>query len=134
MPAYPQRHALAAAVALGSAAALTAVVAASGFRDFGSAFWLINVASVAALAYALTVLAARAVAREPGVWKRASAFGAAAGGVLAMLAFVRVAELSAAGVGVAVVLTGALGAALGLAATEGVRWVQGSSRPAGRAV
>ena len=134
MPIPIRRHAVAAAVALGSVAALAALVAASGFRDFGSAFWVLNAASVAAVGYALTVLAARVLVSEPGVWKRASAFGSATGGAVAVLAFVRVAELSAAGVGAAVVLTGALGATLGLAAVEGLRWVRGGGRPGVRAV
>lgn len=135
-PQHPQtpirllirRHAIAAAVAVGSVAALTALVAASGFRDFGSAFWILNAASIAAVGYALSILAARALDREPGVWKRASAFATAIGGLVAVLAFVRVVELSVAGVRAAVILTGALGATLGMAAVEGLRWVRGGDR------
>ena len=108
-------------------------MAANGFRDFGSSLWLFDLATVAVLAYSLTVLASRAASFEDGLWKRAAAFAATSGVVLSLLAFVRFADLNVSGVAVAVVLSGSLGAALGLAAVEGLRWVQGVA-PASRAV
>ena len=127
------RHALAGSLAICAVAALAAVVAANGFGDFGSAFWLLNASQVGVLVYALVLLAARALAREHGVWKRASAFGAASGGVVAALAFARLADLNTSGVAVALALTGALGVTLGLATVEGLRWVRGGSAPMGAA-
>ena len=127
-------HLLALAVASGMVAALVAIVAANGFRDFGSALWLFDAATVAALGYVLTILVVRAVSRKAGAWKRASLFGAVAGGVLGLLAFVRLAALNASGVSVAVVLASALGVALGLAAVEGLRWVLGDTTSSSRAV
>ena len=127
MRTVTRTHAIAVAASAGSVAALTGVVALNGYRDFGSPFWFLNAAQVGVLGYGLTLLVSRAVARENGFWKRASAFGAAAGSVLAVLAFARLADLSTSGILVALALTGALGGLLGLAAVEGLRWVQGDS-------
>ena len=128
-----RRHLRATVLASVAVLSLSAIVAANGFRDFGSSLWLFDLATVAVLAYSLTVLASRAASFEDGLWKRAAAFAATSGVVLSLLAFVRFADLNVSGVAVAVVLSGALGAALGLAAVEGLRWAQGVA-PASRAV
>ncbi len=134
MNASLRRHALSTALGLGAVAALTAVVSTNGFSDFGSAFWVREAALVGALGYVLALLGQRALSGTTGVWRRASAFGALAGALVVALAFARLADLNAAGVAVALVLTSSLGAALGLAAVEGLRWVRGGSPSAGGAV
>ena len=125
MNASLRRHALSTVVGLGAVAALTAAVAVHGFDDFASVFWVREAATVGAVAYVFALLVQRALANPVGAWRRASTFGAAAGALVVVLALApRLAYLDTAGLRIALVLTSTLGATLGLAAVEGVRWVR----------
>lgn len=126
-----RRHALAAVAAASAVGVLTFVVAANGYRDFDSAFWLLNALSVGTLGYLFAWLVGRTLAREDGMCKRASVFAAVSGAVVAVLAFGRTADLNTSGVAVALVLASVLGMALGLASVEGLRWVKGASTSVG---
>ena len=123
------RHLSAAVGALSAVALLSVAVFINGYRALDSPFWIANALSVAVVAYVLVVLADRAASFQDGLWRRAAAFGAAAGGVVAPLVLVDPAALNATGVGLTgvglgIVLTSALGATFGLAAVEGLRWVR----------
>ena len=135
MNASLRRHAISTAVGLGIISALTAVAAANGFDDFVSVFWIREAAIVGAVGYTLALFIQRALDNQAGVWRRASAFGAVAGVVVVVLALSpQLSYLNGSGVAMALVLVSMLGATLGLAALEGVRWVRGEQRSANGAV